>query len=211
MHHSLARLTIGAVSVWLLRSRCLLWQRGARAAGQLAHQTGEAQLTPCHGCAVVVGWAASRGGPPRFVARASRLGWQEEHGGAGGHSLTCLLQMVGTLKMNGTARTGAFTADGTQLLTSGGDGTGTGCCHGRRAENRLRPPFPSCSLACGPPRRSSHAHAVYVWDLRTQRCLQRHQDEGCLNGASMACASDGTLFATGGPGLLAVSRSVTCV
>jgi hypothetical protein len=32
--------------------------------------------------------------------------------------------MVGTLKMNGTARTGAFTADGTQLLTSGGDGTG---------------------------------------------------------------------------------------
>lgn len=33
-------------------------------------------------------------------------------------------QMVGSLKMNGTARTGAFTADGTQLLTSGGDGTG---------------------------------------------------------------------------------------
>jgi len=32
--------------------------------------------------------------------------------------------MIGTLKMNGTARTGAFTADGTQLLTSGGDGTG---------------------------------------------------------------------------------------
>ena len=35
-----------------------------------------------------------------------------------------LSQMVGSLKMNGTARTGAFTADGTQLLTSGGDGTG---------------------------------------------------------------------------------------
>lgn len=33
-------------------------------------------------------------------------------------------QVVGTLKMNGTARTGAFTADGTQLMTSGGDGTG---------------------------------------------------------------------------------------
>lgn len=32
--------------------------------------------------------------------------------------------MVGTLKMNGTARTGAFSADGTQLMTSGGDGTG---------------------------------------------------------------------------------------
>ncbi|KAI7839207.1 hypothetical protein COHA_007020 [Chlorella ohadii] len=70
-------------------------------------------------------------------------------------------QMVGSLKMNGTARTGAFTTDGTQLLTSGGDGT------------------------------------VYVWDLRTQRCLQRYQDEGCLNGTSMACSPDGALFATG--------------
>ncbi|KAI3425118.1 hypothetical protein D9Q98_008890 [Chlorella vulgaris] len=70
-------------------------------------------------------------------------------------------QMVGTLKMNGTARTGAFSADGTQLLTSGGDGT------------------------------------VYVWDLRTQRCMQRYQDEGCLNSANMSCSPDGTLFATG--------------
>lgn len=70
-------------------------------------------------------------------------------------------QVVGTLKMNGTARTGAFTADGTQLMTSGGDGT------------------------------------VYVWDLRTQRCLQRHQDEGCLQGTSMACSPDGALFASG--------------
>ena len=33
-------------------------------------------------------------------------------------------QMVGTLKMSGTARSGAFSADCTQLLTSGGDGTG---------------------------------------------------------------------------------------
>ncbi|KAL4419673.1 hypothetical protein ABPG75_006771 [Micractinium tetrahymenae] len=70
-------------------------------------------------------------------------------------------QMVGTLKMNGTARTGSFSADGTQLLTSGGDGT------------------------------------VYVWDLRTQRCLQRYQDEGCLQGTSMACSPDGALFASG--------------
>ncbi|KAL4856937.1 U3 small nucleolar RNA-associated protein 18 [Chlorella vulgaris] len=72
-------------------------------------------------------------------------------------------QMVGTLKMNGTARTGAFSADGTQLLTSGGDGT------------------------------------VYVWDLRTQRCMQRYQDEGCLNSANMSCSPDGALFATGKP------------
>lgn len=40
--------------------------------------------------------------------------------------------------------------------------------------------------------------AVYVWDLRTQRCLQRHQDEGCLQGTSMACSPDGALFASGG-------------
>jgi hypothetical protein len=47
-------------------------------------------------------------------------------------------------------------------------------------------------LAAPLPRR-----AVYVWDLRTQRCLQRYQDEGCLNGTSMACSPDGSLFATG--------------
>ncbi|PSC69396.1 U3 small nucleolar RNA-associated 18-like protein [Micractinium conductrix] len=68
-------------------------------------------------------------------------------------------QMVGTLKMSGTARSGAFSADGTQLLTSGGDGT------------------------------------VYVWDLRTQRCLQRYQDEGCLKSTALACSPEGTLFA----------------
>jgi U3 small nucleolar RNA-associated protein 18 len=111
------------------------------------------------------------------------------------------LQMVGTLKMNGTARTGAFSADGTQLLTSGGDGTGKKvtwpvCSHllpvyvtgGRVYVGRPLPNLPACCL---------HCFAVYVWDLRTQRCMQRYQDEGCLNSANMSCSPDGTLFATG--------------
>lgn len=38
---------------------------------------------------------------------------------------------------------------------------------------------------------------MYVWDLRTQRCLQRYTDEGCLNGTSLACSPDADLFATG--------------
>ena len=70
-------------------------------------------------------------------------------------------QLAGTLKMNGSVRNGAFSADGSQLLTSGGDGV------------------------------------VYVWDLRMQRCLARWQDEGSLNGTSVACSPDGRLFACG--------------
>ncbi len=50
--------------------------------------------------------------------------------------------------------------------------------------------------------------AVYVWDLRTQRCLQRYQDEGCLNGTSLACSPDGSLFATGT--MVAELLSVLC-
>lgn len=38
---------------------------------------------------------------------------------------------------------------------------------------------------------------MYVWDLRTQRCLQRYTDEGCLNGTGLATSPDGALFATG--------------
>jgi len=52
-------------------------------------------------------------------------------------------------------------------------------------------------LAVLAPAATSPRLAVYVWDLRTQRCLQTYQDEGCLNGMSMACSPDGSLFATG--------------
>ena len=111
-----------------------------------------------------------------------------------------VVQMVGTLKMNGTARTAAFTADGTQLLTGGGDGTGACECFWSLLNIMLA----FTRSACPIPRGRSNTitfrcccPAVYVWDLRTQRCLQRYQDEGCLNGTSMACSPDGSLFATG--------------
>jgi U3 small nucleolar RNA-associated protein 18 len=70
-------------------------------------------------------------------------------------------QAIGNLKMNGTVRAGAFSPDGQQLLTSGGDGT------------------------------------VYVWDLRTQRCLRRYVDEGSTGGTSLAMSPQGNVFASG--------------
>lgn len=36
---------------------------------------------------------------------------------------------------------------------------------------------------------------VHTWDLRTQRCIDRSVDEGCVRGTSLACSAD--LFATG--------------
>jgi WD40 repeat protein len=38
---------------------------------------------------------------------------------------------------------------------------------------------------------------VYVWDLRTQRCLNRAVDEGCLHASSLAASADGRFVATG--------------
>lgn len=113
--------------------------------------------------------------------------------------------------MSGTARTGAFSADGTQLLTSGGDGTGAlpVLLHGpavlaRSAHQRACPRSSATHtrsltqrIPCSLPPPAPIRAAVYVWDLRTQRCLQRYTDEGCLNGTSLATSPDGGLFATG--------------
>ena len=38
---------------------------------------------------------------------------------------------------------------------------------------------------------------VHTWDLRTQRCINRHIDEGCLNSTALACSLDGGLYAAG--------------
>lgn len=38
---------------------------------------------------------------------------------------------------------------------------------------------------------------VHTWDLRTQRCIGRHIDEGCLNSTALACSLDGGLYAAG--------------
>ena len=38
---------------------------------------------------------------------------------------------------------------------------------------------------------------VYKWDLRTQRCLQRHVDEGSTGTLALDVTSDGSKYATG--------------
>lgn len=36
---------------------------------------------------------------------------------------------------------------------------------------------------------------MHTWDLRTQRCVGRAVDEGCVRGTALACSAD--MFATG--------------
>ncbi|KAG5408442.1 hypothetical protein IGI04_004761 [Brassica rapa subsp. trilocularis] len=68
-------------------------------------------------------------------------------------------ELTGTLKMNGSVRSLAFSEDGKKLLSSGGDGE------------------------------------VYVWDLRTMKCLYKGVDEGSTCGTSLCMK--GELFASG--------------
>eukprot|EP00959_Pyramimonas_sp_CCMP1952_P255363 5333598-Pyramimonas_sp.AAC.1 len=52
----------------------------------------------------------------------------------------------------------------------------------------------------GPSRRSSQdpvTGTVYVFDVRTMRCLTRAKDEGCLNATSIAASPDGLSLAAG--------------
>ncbi|KAL1188975.1 putative U3 small nucleolar RNA-associated protein 18 [Cardamine amara subsp. amara] len=70
-------------------------------------------------------------------------------------------ELIGTLKMNGSVRSLAFSDDGKQLLSSGGDGQ------------------------------------VYVWDLRTMKCLYKGVDEGSTCGTSLCSSLNGALFASG--------------
>ncbi|CAH2072797.1 unnamed protein product [Thlaspi arvense] len=70
-------------------------------------------------------------------------------------------ELTGTLKMNGSVRSLAFSDDGKQLLSSGGDGQ------------------------------------VYVWDLRTMKCLYKGVDEGSTGGTSLCSSLNGALFASG--------------
>ncbi|CAH8327894.1 unnamed protein product [Eruca vesicaria subsp. sativa] len=70
-------------------------------------------------------------------------------------------ELTGTLKMNGSVRSLAFSDDGKQLLSSGGDGQ------------------------------------VYVWDLRTMKCLYKGVDEGSTCGTSLCSSPNGALFASG--------------
>ncbi|AED91981.1 U3 small nucleolar RNA-associated protein 18 [Arabidopsis thaliana] len=70
-------------------------------------------------------------------------------------------ELIGTLKMNGSVRSLAFSEDGKHLLSSGGDGQ------------------------------------VYVWDLRTMKCLYKGVDEGSTCGTSLCSSLNGALFASG--------------
>ncbi|KAF8052663.1 hypothetical protein N665_1523s0018 [Sinapis alba] len=70
-------------------------------------------------------------------------------------------ELTGTLKMNGSVRSLAFSDDGKQLLSSGGDGQ------------------------------------VYIWDLRTMKCLYKGVDEGSTCGTSLCSSPNGALFASG--------------
>lgn len=84
--------------------------------------------------------------------------------GNGGYILlvsTKTKELTGTLKMNGSVRSLAFSDDGKKLLSSGGDGE------------------------------------VYVWDLRTMKCLYKGVDEGSTCGTSLCSSLDGALFASG--------------
>ena len=36
---------------------------------------------------------------------------------------------------------------------------------------------------------------VHTWDMRSQRCLRRDVDEGCIRGAALACSD--TYYASG--------------
>ncbi|KAH0907384.1 hypothetical protein HID58_039211 [Brassica napus] len=84
--------------------------------------------------------------------------------GNGGYILlvsTKTKELTGTLKMNGSVRSLAFSDDGKQLLSSGGDGQ------------------------------------VYVWDLRTMKCLYKGVDEGSTCGTSLCSSPNGALFASG--------------
>ncbi|KAF8046684.1 hypothetical protein N665_3518s0001, partial [Sinapis alba] len=84
--------------------------------------------------------------------------------GNGGYILlvsTKTKELIGTLKMNGSVRSLAFSDDGKKLLSSGGDGQ------------------------------------VYVWDLRTMKCLYKGVDEGSTCGTSLCSSLNGKFFASG--------------
>mmetsp|Transcript_10043 Transcript_10043/g.42255 ORF Transcript_10043/g.42255 Transcript_10043/m.42255 type:complete len:96 (+) Transcript_10043:1162-1449(+) len=38
---------------------------------------------------------------------------------------------------------------------------------------------------------------VYRWDVRTQRCIERHRDEGCVRGTSIGSSTRKGLYACG--------------
>ncbi|CAA7031444.1 unnamed protein product [Microthlaspi erraticum] len=70
-------------------------------------------------------------------------------------------ELIGTLKMNGSVRSLAFSDNGKELLGSGGDGQ------------------------------------VYLWDLRTMRCIHKGVDEGSTGGTALCSSPNGALFASG--------------
>jgi U3 small nucleolar RNA-associated protein 18 len=82
-------------------------------------------------------------------------------------------QWVGNLKMDGTVRAAAFSVG----PTGGGGGAG---------------PLPHPELLT-----VGGGGAVYRWDLRTMRCLGRHEDEGSTGGTAIAAAPDGRSYAVG--------------
>jgi U3 small nucleolar RNA-associated protein 18 len=38
---------------------------------------------------------------------------------------------------------------------------------------------------------------VYIWDLRTRKCLDRHTDEGCVRATSLSVSPSGSMYACG--------------
>lgn len=38
---------------------------------------------------------------------------------------------------------------------------------------------------------------VYVWDMRSSRCMNRFQDDGCVKGTSIAASPNGQYLACG--------------
>lgn len=38
---------------------------------------------------------------------------------------------------------------------------------------------------------------VYLWDVRTRKCITQHMDHGCVHGTSLAVSEDSSMYATG--------------
>jgi len=94
-------------------------------------------------------------------------------------------QWIGNLKMNGSVNSLSFTPDGESLFSFGSTF--------RFCSSAFRPAHPDfCWLFF-----FKGDGEVYKWDLRTQRCMLRFKDEGCVHGYTVSCSPNGQYLSCG--------------